>query len=268
LAAYNPYPENHIGLAHLLLRKLDWQNFSYYDGIEIAQEAVNLLETARNQSPVFDQFHLATYFDALIQAEHADIAFPLLEDTLKYSPDDQRLNFRMAEILRQRGEYDRSEDYAKRALRLGARKASLTLANIEYSRGKHLGQLGQPIPAAEKYASALTILKGFIPEYGHDEEVCDGIRSKIYRELEDWDSAQRIISKYSYSNNPYTIYELCRINIHEAWTHAENGQCARAIEILDSIILRIEGYHKHRLPPDLLRVLSEAVELRDRLKQI
>lgn len=73
LATINPYPENYIGLAHLLLRKIDRKVLSYFDEITNAVEAVRLLEIARDQSPVFDRFHLGTYIDALIQAGQGDI---------------------------------------------------------------------------------------------------------------------------------------------------------------------------------------------------
>jgi tetratricopeptide (TPR) repeat protein len=130
----------------------------------------------------------------------------------------------MAEIWRQRGELDRAEEYARKALNYGARKANLTLANIEYARGRNFSDKKQVGKAKAKYALALDILKGFTPEFGHDEEVRDAIASKIYREREDWEDAKNIIGKYVDPINPYTIYEQCVISIHDASTLLDNMQ--------------------------------------------
>lgn len=170
----------------------------------------------------------------------------------------------MAEILRQREDYDRAGEYATKALNYGARKANLTLANIEYARGKKFSEKGQLGKAKGKYALALDILKGFTPEFGHDEEVRDGIMSKIYRELENWDAAKGVIGKYKGSINPYTIYEQCIIDIHEATILIDQMQAQDALQILNLVISRLESFDKTKLPQDLSRVLKDAVMLREK----
>jgi len=254
-----PYPENYVGLAQLLLREIDELPYGWEKKQALADEAVELLETAREQSAIFDRFHLGTYVEALIQAGREETAFPLLQEALEDRPLDERLNYRMAEILRKRGQYDEAEIYAVKAHKRRASKAPLTLANIKHGQAEEWIARGRDDIAQEKLNHALLILLEFRPEFGHDQEVADGIKSKIYRTMGDWAKALTAVAKYPNTDNPYTIYEQCRIDLWESEIAQADERYAAALGAVRRAIDRIRRYQiKHDLSRPLQDILLNA----------
>jgi tetratricopeptide (TPR) repeat protein len=223
------------------------------------------LEIAREFSAVFDRYHLGVYVEALILANREDEALPLLEDALQDRPDDQRLNYRMAEILRKRGQYEEATVFAEKARNLGAPKAHLTLANTAYSQAQECLQSGEERVALEYYRQALRALEEFRPEFGHDQEVADGIAAKVYRSMGDWDHAKLRVSKYKNTHNTFTIYEQCLIDIHESDQATVDGRYSEALGRVQNAVNRLESYDAG-LPQPLAEVLAIAKEKESQLE--
>jgi tetratricopeptide (TPR) repeat protein len=177
------YPDNHVGLAQLLLREIDESSLGVQRNQELAREALQCLEIGRDLSATFDRVHLGIYIEALVQVGYDDTALPLLEVALQDRPDDSRLNYRMAEILRKRDHFKEAERYARKAVRAGANRARLTLANIYCGWALKFESDGQLTLAEGRRREALEAVNQFTPEYGHDQEVADGLASKVLRAL-------------------------------------------------------------------------------------
>jgi tetratricopeptide (TPR) repeat protein len=265
-----PYPENHVGLAQLLLREIDeLPPYDYDKKEDLANEALELIEIARSNTATFDRFHLGTYVEALIQSDKEDQAFPLLEEALQDRPDDERLNYRMAEILRKRNEFDQAESYARIAVRLGHPKALLTLANIIYEQSADLMSKRHTIQARERFRKALDIILGFQPSSSHEKEVADGIASKIYRALGVWDKSKELVYAYNETRNPYTIYEQCQIDMWESQQAEVSTQYINALEKIKIVVKRIKSYEvNHQLSPVLQSVLEEAQLREEQLQKV
>jgi Flp pilus assembly protein TadD len=255
----NPYPENYVGLAQILLREAEELQYGISKKQAFAEEAVRLLETAKAQLATFDRFHLGLYIEALIEAGDENTAFPLLTEALEDKPKDERLNYRIAEILRKHDMYDEAEPYARKAIQFGARKGPLCLSNILYGQALRLYAISDNNLAVKKLEEALSTLLLFLPEYGHDQEIADSIAAKIYRTLGNWHQAHKCVAKYSETKNPYTIYEQCRIHLWEADKSLTEENYEQALISVRMAIARIKDLQdKNLLPPPLLEVLSEA----------
>lgn len=264
-----PYPENYIGLAQLLLRELDELPLYGFDEIyfNTAEEALELLEEAKSRTTLFDRFYLGIYVEALIYAGRVDTALPLLKEALNEKPEDERLNYRMAEILRKYERLDEAEEFAKKALRYGASKAALSLANILHGQALILLKNSDFANANKKLENALDTMAHFRPEYGHDREVADTITSKIYRALNDWKNAAELVGKYPNTKNRYTIYEQSLINLEEAKKLEGDGFYGEALSKVRSIAARLLALKSERdLSPPLAEVLSEATQREARLE--
>ncbi len=256
----SPYPENRTGLALLLLREAEEMPHWKLEKQAIAEEALELLERARESSATFDRFHLGTYIEALIQAGKESVALPLLEEALRDRPDDERLNYRMAEILRKQEQYSEATKYAQQAINKGSPKAFLTLANILYSESIKLSIDGDVPSANAKLREALTALSDFRPEFGHDQEIADAIASKIYRSMGDFPKARQHVGRYQKTDNPYTIYEQCRILVGEASTSLAQDNYPEALSCIRSAKSSIEVYKIKRELPEPLQELLEEIE--------
>lgn len=259
------YPDNHVGLAQVILHQVDDLLPDDPNRLTNARTALKYLEAARNESAIFDRFHLGTYVEALIQSDFEDKAMPLLHDALLDKPQDARLNYRMAEILRVRNNFEDAEKHARKALNAGAEKARLTLANIRYE------QAMRRIIGGEQAAGEKLLQEGlhFVLSYreaGTAREVADSIVAKIYRTLNDWETARTVMSKYSDQTiNSYTIYELSRIDQHDAEVAVNKGSALTAFQSLSKAISRITTFSQtHELPPPLAELLH-ALEERKRL---
>lgn len=257
----NPYPENFIGLAQILTREID--EMPYWEDIRqnLAEEALQLLEKAREEYALFDRFHLGLYVEALIQAGQEDKAFPLLRETLNDRPEDERLNHKMAEILRKNEKYEEAETYALKAQRLGYQKAAFTLANIKYGQSIELIAAQKIDIAKEKLAEALRLLSNFEPSYGTDMEIVDALAAKIYRALNNWQNAKESVDKYKEPNNFYIVYEQCLIDIHEIEDAMAGERYGSALIIVKTAINRINKYaSKKILKPLLIELLKNLQE--------
>jgi tetratricopeptide (TPR) repeat protein len=263
-----PYsnPGNHIGLAELLLREADELLYgAETEQQTIANDALELLETARNEYDKFDQFHLQIYIQSLIQAGKEDKAFPLLKDALEDNPNDERLNYRMAEIKRKSGDYSEAIDYAVKARKLGSQKAVLTMANSMYGQALNLSNIEERNQVLEE---ALNELATFKPEYGHDPEVAAAIASKIHREMGNYVEARKTMMKYESSENSYTLYELCQVDYFEATIFQTKQNYSKALNLVESAISRINRFEqsKHTLPESFNDILVDLEEKGEQIK--
>lgn len=262
------YPENHAGLARLLLREIQ----EGFDSTEIsrkAEEAVALLEEARKDNATFDRYHFGTYVEALLFAGKDELAESLVEYSLKERPDDERLNYAMAEILRKRGAFELAEDYARKAVRGRAQKAPLTLANIYYAQGLEANDSGDQLMAREKFEAALASLDKLRPLYGYDEEVGATVRAKILRAMGDNQGAIDAVAKYVSGSNPYTLYEQAKgLLWYTSCSEAKNDY-GHALAYTREALQLLQNFRKHhRLPDELTTLLTEVIEREDRLKTI
>jgi TIR domain/AAA domain/Tetratricopeptide repeat len=229
------YPGNHIGLAQLLLREAD-ELPSDFDGEQQlkANEALALLEVARKESDKFDRFHLPIYVQALIQAGQEEKALPLLEDALKDEPNDDRLNYRMGEIKRKSGKYSDAIKYAQKAREFGYQKATLTIVNSIYDQAHSLDEY----EFRQSLQEALNEIETFRPEFGHDGEVADSIKSKIYRGLGNYSEAEKLMTKYAGTKNLYTLYEICQVILQKVRNSVSSN------EYVDALIFCKQGIEK------------------------
>jgi tetratricopeptide (TPR) repeat protein len=254
-----PYIENYVGLANLLLKEIDDHPQYSQRRYVLAKRAVKLLEDARrNQVPVFDRLHLGIYADALIEVGDEDKALPLLRDALRARPRDDRLNYRMAEIMRKRGDYDTALDYASKSQRYGHRKAPMTIANIMFGQAQHLRSIGEESEAVKKFREALRVISSFQPEYGHDQEVADTIAAKIHRTLGEFNPALELVRKYTNTSNPYTIYEQCRLDLLQSKDAKTNGGHDAYIDARQKVLTRLEQFKaQHQLPKALQSLFDD-----------
>jgi tetratricopeptide (TPR) repeat protein len=251
-----PYIENYVGLANLLLKEADEHpRYSMRRNV-LVRRAVKLLEEARrNQVPIFDRLHLSAYADALIEAGEEDKALPLLSDALRARPRDDRLNYRMAEILRRRGDYEAALDYALLSQRYGHRKAPLTIANAIYGQAQLILSSGRQAEGNLRLRDALAVLSAFQPEYGDDQEVADTISAKVHRTLGELTAASNLIGKYVDTSNPYTIYEQCRLDLLQS-----EGDEKASAEAGDRVLKRLDRYKsQHQLPKPLQTLFDDLV---------
>jgi tetratricopeptide (TPR) repeat protein len=256
-----PYIENYVGLANLLLKEADEHPQYSKRRQALVNRAVKLLEDARkNQAPVFDRLHLGIYAEALIEAGEEDKALPLLRGALRARPRDDRLNYRMAEILRKRGDYEAANGYALKSQSYGHRKAPVTLANIMFGQAQQLSNAGKGSEAESKLRSALRVLATFQPEYGDDREVADTIAAKIYRTLGEHDTASGLLEKYSDTSNPYTVYEQCRLLLLQAEIAEESSGNAASTEAKRKVLERLDGFRaQHQLTNPLQTLFDDLV---------
>jgi tetratricopeptide (TPR) repeat protein len=266
----NPYPEVYVGLALILVRKIDELPLgAAEEKNDLASEAVKLLEVARKRHANFDRYHLGVYVEVLIQAGQEDVALPLLEEALKDNPTDGRLNFRMAEILRQEGQYNDAEAHAIVAYENRYLSAMLTHANILYSQAIELENAGEKKTSEAKLQRALGIVSDFKArcEAARGLEVADSIAAKTHRTMGKWEKARETVDKYKDINNPYIVYEQCRIDLNDANTAIMQGDFARALESVYNAIGRVIAYrNKYNLPQALVDLNTELDQRRIELE--
>lgn len=262
------YIENHVGLAQLLLREIDQlPEFAEKDRFQKAEQALGLLDIASAQSVVFDRYHSGLYVEALIQANKVDIALPMLANLLQDRPDDERLNYKMAEVLRKRSELESAEVYAWKALKHGAPEAPLSLSNIMVAQAQKISSDFSTLEARQKLTEGLRILSGIHHKSIHDQEVADGLASKIHRFLGEWNQARALIFQYPESDNVYTLYEQFRIEMHDAELAEQDTRYAMALQIVQSMLDRL-----NRIEPimsiQLMAIQNEAKAKQASLKHI
>ncbi|HEX7313850.1 MAG TPA: TIR domain-containing protein [Pyrinomonadaceae bacterium] len=256
-----PYVHNYVGLAKLLIDESRNLHSESRQRQRLLKEAIGFLKKARSiEIPLFDRFHLGLYIEALTEVGDNETALQLLNTALKDRPNDSRLNYAMAEILRKRDEIDQAEPYAKRAFDSGAQKAPLSLANILYDQAQRLLVRRAESAARTKLRNAISVLAKFKPEYGDDEEVADTIRSKVFRALNDYQSARDCIKKYSTSTRTYTIYEHCRVDVGEAMLAENKGRVGEALALLNNAMERLNVHSSHQSTNHPLAELRDEVQ--------
>lgn len=257
----NPYPENYSGLARLLLREIDDYPYDSNERRGIAEEAVRLLEVARRGSATFDRFHLGVYIEALFQAGRESTALPLLYEALDDNPSDERLNFRMAEILRKQERFSEAVEFGLRAHKYGIETALISVANTLYGYGIVLLNQGKPVEARIKLREGLETIDRFQPKNRRDHYVVDTVRSKIYRLLGEYENAHLNIGKYkNVDDDPYVIYEQAQIDLWESRMAESKKQYDIALKAVRTALERVELY-KYDLTSQLLEVKREVKDL-------
>lgn len=251
------YPDNHVGLAQVLLRESE-DCPEYWRERDAVDRAINLLEEAREKSATFDRFHLGIYIEALLRGGKTEQAIPLLREALDERPDDARLNYRYAEVLRKTGQYEDAEEYAKVAVKQRAPKAQLTLANIYCSQSIQAQENGETERSHSLLGRARSTLDSFKPEFGNDMEVADGIRAKSYRIEGAWEQAERVLSNYPDSANTYTVYEQSKVDLHHVVQACSQGNLSDARPRLEHVVDRLTRLEQlHGLPEPLRELQAE-----------
>jgi tetratricopeptide (TPR) repeat protein len=256
------YGENYTGLASLLLKEAsELPEFDAKRGA-LSRRAVKLLEDARKYgNPFFEQVHLGLYVEALIEAGEEDKAFPLLEAALLARPNDPRLNYRMAEMMRKSGSLQEASRYAKVSERFGYSRIAITMANIAYEKADAAQRAGDRVAASELLQDALTALANFVPEYGTDREIADTIAAKVYRRLGQPEIGLARLATYENTQNPYTVYEWSQNELLTAKQLVPKLGTAIFAEARLRVKMRIEKLSvSHPLSEplqNLLRILSE-----------
>ncbi|HEY2233585.1 MAG TPA: TIR domain-containing protein [Candidatus Angelobacter sp.] len=253
-----PYIENYVGLASLLLKEAD--ELPLYDPKQqaLVRRALQFLATARKHQVVaFDRFHLGLYAEALVEAGEEETALPLLKDALRTRPRDERLNYRMAEILRKREQYDEALGFALASQRNGHPKAPVAIANIMFGQAHQAGTNSE-LESARILREALAVLSTFKPQYGGDQEIADTIAAKIHRTLGELNIATQLVAKYVDTANPYTIYEQSRIELLLSESAQLQGREKEAADMRQSAAARIGRYRRnHQLPIALQNLFND-----------
>jgi tetratricopeptide (TPR) repeat protein len=268
-----PYSDVYVGLARLLIREADNLPDWSIEKQEIADESIELLEVAKREPDNFYRFHLDIYVEALIEAGQEGKAFPLLLEALDYRPDDGKLNFRMAEIRRERKEFEEALHYVEIAQKQGFAASILTHANIFYDQAVLQMEKGKRNDAIELLNKALEKVSIYKRQYSDREssnfgiEVADTIQSKIYRLKGDLDAALQAIKPYLKSSDPYTIYEQSLLYSLKSDKAAAQSRYADALAHIRDAIEHISRY-KYKLPPQLKDLLDTASDKEVQFKSI
>ena len=254
------YTENYVGLAELLLKEADELGPFDKKREALVKRALSFLDQARRKpNPIVETLHLGLYIEALIEAGEEERALPLLRNALKASPNDPRLNHRMAEILRKQGDFEEAIAYSETSARFGHPKVALTEANIAYGQALKLRAEGDDEGALRMLRRVLAKLSTFRPEFGTDKEIADTIAAKAHRSLGDFTTAEKLLLPYQRTANPYTIYEMSRIEL--SLVASEPLIEIREAKLLAAQTLirqRITEYRKtHVLPGALEKLLGE-----------
>jgi tetratricopeptide (TPR) repeat protein len=257
------YPDNHIGLAQVLLRESE-DSSEYWREQDAVDQAISLLEYARDKSPIFDRFHLGIYIEALLRGGKTEQAIPLLKEALAERPDDARLNYRYAEVHRKAGRYEDAEKFARIALKNGAPKAELTLSNIYCSQALQAKENEDIERLHSLLKHARSRLDNFRPEFGNDMEVADGIKAKSYRIEGEWEKAEQVVLKYHDSTNPYTVYEQSKVDLHHAIELHNQGNSDEAQLRLTHVVDRLTRLEQlHSLPVPLYELQAEVRSIQE-----
>jgi len=253
-------PANHIALALLLLRESEAYSDYWKEQAQV-NRAIDLLDEARERGETFDRFHLGTYVNALVRGGRTEEAMPLLKEALDQRPDDPRLNYWFAEVLRKAELYEESLKYSRKAIERGSYKALLTQANTYCSQAIEAQESGRTLRVHALLEESRTALDRFKPEFGNDVEVANVIRAKSYRIESNWEEASRSLLDYSTSVNPYTVYERSKVELHharQAYAEANPTEALACLRKIDDWLTRVEQFHEL---PDPLRELRTEVSL-------
>ncbi len=202
LSPASRYPDNHVGLASLLLRQSPEEIESADRNGDVAR-AVELLEEASKWSS-FDRIYLGLYIEALVRDGREVDAYPILQESLERDPSDPRLNYWFGEAARRQGDFATAILHGRRATSGGMRKGAFTVANALCS---WVVAQREDENNPQRLSEALDVMNAFVPEFGTDKEIASGIMAKICRLQGDWDGVRRHIQPYEDSRNPYTVYE-------------------------------------------------------------
>ncbi len=265
------YPENHVGLAQILLREIEDSYEFNLDGsrpihiLDKILEAKSLLEEARRRQSMFDRLHLGSYVEALIQAGEEDKALPLLLEALVDNPQDEKLTYRYAEILRKQGKYAEAITYAERAKMLGYHQAIFTLANISFSEAM---EVSDETIKNHRLQDALKRIKDFQPRHLREEEVMDGMIAKIYRNLGDWKNARQHVLKHLDTKNSYIIYEIFHAELDEASEMMQRGDYLQSLSLIKAVKDRIEDFKQNpSIPQSFSELFGKVSDMEIHLKQ-
>ncbi len=267
-----PYSEIYAGLARIRIKEADNLPEFTLEKQEIADESVELLEVAKLEPDNFYRFHLDAYVEALIQAGEDDKAYPLLTEALEYRPEDEKLNFRMAEVLRKRKAFDEAIQYAEVAQKQGYAPSILTHANIFFDKAVQLNEQGKRQKSLELLQKATKKISIYKQQYGnkvseYNMEVADTIQCKIHRMRSELDEALSLIYVYRNSNDPYTVYEHALLYVLRSDRSSTQQKYADALSDIRDAIDRIRAY-RYKLPVQLEELLALALDKQSNLERI
>lgn len=104
----------------------------------------------------------------------------------------------------------------------------------------HLASTPELSKEPELLQYALDILTKFRIESPSQQEVADGIRAKILRNLGRLDEADAVLVTYIDTTNTYTIVEWCIIQFERADKACANNASSDALTLVQSVINRIQ----------------------------
>ncbi|HMP71510.1 MAG TPA: TIR domain-containing protein [Pirellulaceae bacterium] len=269
---YQPYSEVYAGLARILIDETDGLVEWDEERLTLANKALELLEIAKLETDNFFRFHIDAYAEALILSGKEDVAFPLLKEALSYRPDEDKLSFRMAELLRKRGQYDEAKKHARIAIQNGNAPSLITYANILYEEGLRLLEARKRDAANKRFDEALGKVEQYLKQYESTMpetkiEVANSVKSKIYRVKGELDKAYEAIRGYSNSKNPYTVYEQSILSIRKSELAEEKTNYMEALIFVREAIERVRAY-PFKLPPALQQLFDDALNREQALRQV
>lgn len=258
---WKPYSDIYAEYARLLIKEADNLPDWSPQKQEIAKEAVEKLEIAKEEPDNFYRYHLDAYVEGLIQSGQFEKAYPLLEEALSYNENDPRLNFRMAEIKRRNKEFEASYNYAQAASDAGFAPALITHASALYDHALELQNSRKTHAQSRQLlheALQKVNLRLNLPNTSDSEiEVAYTVQAKILRKMNRLQDAEKALLRYKNSSNPYTIYEMSTICLSRADEKATRGHYADALVEVEKALQFIQNY-KNELPDPLDNLLTEA----------
>lgn len=174
------YALSFADLASTLIANAEGRGGHAPESRQAYEEAISLLDKARNYLPRFDEVHLSAYVDALVHLDRNTEAVRMVEDALVTSPNDPHLNLKKADLLLKTPRLDDAMTCARTALDGGLELAHLTMANILFER-KH-------------FAEALQQVKSYRPKNPRDKLFAGTICAKILTALAKYDEARTLLA--------------------------------------------------------------------------
>lgn len=179
----------------------------------------------------------------------------------------------MAEIQRERQNFEEAFYFVEIAQKQGYAASILTHANIYYDQAVLLNEKGKRKEAFELLDKALEKISLYKNQYGDREyadygvEVADTIQCKIYRMKGDLDKALEVIKPYRDTSDPYTVYEQSLLYMLKSDKAVAQSRYADALAYIRDAIEHISNY-KFKLPPQLEELLSTASDKEAQYKGI
>ncbi len=197
------YPQVSINLAQALIADSSHRWDGDPQRAKNFSEAAMLLEKAREYVPRFDSEHSDRYVYARLQAGEisAEEAIAELRDLLEFQPDNSRVHFRLAEILKDNlNRLSEALEHAEKARQLGSRPALLLIAHIRIDR--------------EEYEQALDVLKGYMPETEQESAVKDVLTARALVKAPE--QGRKLLERHRSVNDSFLAHARAQIEFNAA----------------------------------------------------